>query len=295
MFADDTNLIFSNENPESLISNVNSQMEIVSEWFAFNKLSLNIEKTKYILFQPTRLLNLEPALDQIKINEQSIESVSHIKFLSVYIDKCLNWKEHLRIKCNFLSKNLATMCRIRSQISIEMLKLIYNSLIVPHLQYGIVAWGNPNTQDFKRIFMLQKKCIRIVYKSKYNAHTYPIFKKLGLLTIEDIYNINCCKLALKRQRKQLPEYLLSLLPMFETTHNYVTRHSQNIRITHNATTYHQQLLNVKIAKVWNNIPQDIKERSDISIKTHIKTLNRLLLAKYPTNCQIENCYICQNT
>jgi hypothetical protein len=63
--------------------------------------------------------------------------------------------------------------------------LIYNSLILSHLNYCILAWGYQCT----RIEKLQKRIVRILSLSKYNAHTEPIFKTLKLLKVNDILKL----------------------------------------------------------------------------------------------------------
>ena len=52
MFADDTNLFLSHKNIDTLFSNMNRELENVSAWFKSNKLSLNVDKTKWFLFHP---------------------------------------------------------------------------------------------------------------------------------------------------------------------------------------------------------------------------------------------------
>ena len=66
---------------------------------------------------------------------------------------------------------------------------MYNSIILPHINYGILAWG----YQTQRIFILQKKAIRIITLSKYNAHTAPIYKELKLLKVSDIYKLQKLK------------------------------------------------------------------------------------------------------
>ena len=64
----------------------------------------------------------------------------------------------------------------------QVLRIIYNSLILLHLQYYILSWGFKSD----RLFKLQKRAVRIITCSKYNAHTEPLLKALNLLKIEDI-------------------------------------------------------------------------------------------------------------
>ncbi len=52
--------------------------------------------------------------------------------------------------------------------------LLYNYIIVSHINYCIQAWGYENSSIFK----LQKNAIRIISISKYNAHSEPLFKQL---------------------------------------------------------------------------------------------------------------------
>ena len=295
LFADDTNLIFCDENITGLFIKANIQLELVSGWFNQNKLSLNTSKTKYILFPPSKYRNqADINLNSIKVSNKIIQSVPHIKFLGVVIDEYLDWKEQLKVKCNTISKNIGILCRLKNLLSTNIKKVIYNSLVAPHFHYGIVAWGALHTSDFKRLYLLQKKAIRILCRSKYNAHTSPLFKQLSILTLEDIYKQQCTKLAVKRLKNELPSYISSLLPLSEDYHNYNTRHITDFRATVHRKKIHEQLLSVKVSNIWNNLPATIKSSSLLSIKTFINSLKKHFISNYTSICRIKNCYICQN-
>ena len=53
MFADDTNVFISDENIGELFQQMNNELKSVSTWFKANKLSINIDKTKWTIFHPT--------------------------------------------------------------------------------------------------------------------------------------------------------------------------------------------------------------------------------------------------
>ena len=152
-----------------------------------------------------------------------------------------------------MSKNIAILARLKNLISTNVKKTIYNSIIAPHFHYGSVAWGSSKSCNFRRLYVLQKRAIRIICKSKYNAHTNPLFKQLALLTIEDIYKQHCVKIAIKRLKNVLPPYLSSLLPVSDDIHNYTIRNVIHIRKTTYKKQIHEQFLNVKVSKVWNNL------------------------------------------
>ena len=50
IFADDTNIVYSNKDIESLETAANNDLQNITNWFKLNKLSLNISKTKFIIF-----------------------------------------------------------------------------------------------------------------------------------------------------------------------------------------------------------------------------------------------------
>ena len=54
LFADDTNIFFSHKDPEHVIDSLNNELKKLSDWFQVNKLSLNVEKSKFIVFKPRR-------------------------------------------------------------------------------------------------------------------------------------------------------------------------------------------------------------------------------------------------
>ncbi len=76
--------------------------------------------------------------------------------------------------------------------------LIYNSLIVSHPNFCILAWG----YQCDRVIKLQKKVIWILNLSKYNAHTEPIFKELKLLKVKDILKLQELKFYFKYKNRK---------------------------------------------------------------------------------------------
>lgn len=91
-------LIFflSHKNLDILQKLVNEELVKVDSWFKYNKLSVNVSKTKFIIFHSNRSrTNIESI--QIKIHNKVIERVENIKFLGIYLDESLNFKQHIEI------------------------------------------------------------------------------------------------------------------------------------------------------------------------------------------------------
>ena len=99
MFADDTNIFFSDKHITSLFSTMNNELKNIQSWFNSNKLSLNASKTKYIFFlYQAHSDNIPLKLPKLEINTTTIVRESVIKFLGVLLDENLSsWKTHINI------------------------------------------------------------------------------------------------------------------------------------------------------------------------------------------------------
>ncbi len=174
LYADDTNLntnieLVIAQNSSSDISNIlNTELDSISDWLACNKLSLNVKKTKYMIFhKPKKKI---PKL-KLMMNNIIIERVSDFDFLGITLNENLSWKTHIDKIANKISRCIGILNRQKHFIPLTSKLHIYSSLILSHINLGILAWG----YKCERIVKLQKKAVRIVSLSKYNAHTEPIF------------------------------------------------------------------------------------------------------------------------
>ena len=86
-FADDTNLLFSSKNPNSLHKVINEELKILFDWLCANRLSLNALKTEFIIFRPPRA-NLDKRVT-LRLNGVTIYESPKIKYLGIILDSRL--------------------------------------------------------------------------------------------------------------------------------------------------------------------------------------------------------------
>ena len=114
------------------------------------------------------------------------------------------------------------------------MKLMCDSLILSHLQFGITCWGF----ESNRLFKLQKRTLRIMTNSKYDAHTEPFFKDLKVLQLDGIFYIQWMKLLYKFTNNTLPKYCHSLFRYNRKIYEIETRTNSQLHIfptrTHSA-------------------------------------------------------------
>jgi hypothetical protein len=165
LFADDTTLQFSSNDLNILYNTVNIELEKAAEWFKANKLTLNISKTKYMLFrQPSQMIDFNNY--NIKMDDKTIERIGEdcktkfFKFVGIKLDEHLTWSHHLNHVRGKLSSANYALSRIKNLLPTNIKLDIYNALFKSHLEYGLICWGGAKSSKLKPLLILQKKCIR---------------------------------------------------------------------------------------------------------------------------------------
>ena len=110
MFADDTSLSCANGDLKKLETEINEELFKVRSWLVVNKLTLNIEKTNYIIFRPRqKTIPFHPNIKIINNNSntsQPLEMKNYIIYLGILIDSNLSWKFHIDLVCQEVSKTI---------------------------------------------------------------------------------------------------------------------------------------------------------------------------------------------
>ena len=299
LYADDTTLstplcafkipLSSSEN-SNLSNKINIELAKIHDWLSINKLSLNITKTKYMIFhhRQKNISHIDPCL---KINNTILERVSDFNFLGLTVDDNLSWKAHTCKLANKISRSLGVMNKLKRFLPPDIMLTLYNTMILPHLQYSVLCWGN----EITRIRKLQKKAVRIISHSKYNAHTEPIFKSFNILKLDDIVIYFAVKFYYKLKNNTLPLYFIEMFSTNTEVHTYNTRQSQSLHRPVAHTTSADKSIRHYLPKLIPLIPDQILQK----VFTHSyagfsKYAKQYMISKYDPLCRIANCYICQN-
>ena len=120
---------------------------------------------------------------ELKINDQFLERVDSFVFLGLILDQEMSWKIHSQKVHTKISKVGGILARLKRFLPSNILLTIYNSLLLPRINYCLLCWGFINT---KGILLIQKKSVRLITGSGYFAHSDPLFQNLNLMKIDDI-------------------------------------------------------------------------------------------------------------
>ena len=291
MYADDTTL-FSNlksfgnkiQTKEYLI---NSELSNVIEWLNINKLSLNKSKSKYMIFH---VPNKDIQYLTLKIDNVIIEKVDEFSFLGLTVGTNLNWKRHSEKICNKCTKMIGILNRLKYVLPLGIKIMLYNSLILPHINYCIMAWGYKGI----RLLKIQKKVVRIITLSGYSTHSEPLFKQLNMLKIADQLRLQELKFYFKYIHKNLPAYLLDWEFISNINiHFHDTRTSSKIHTVRAKHEFAKKCLKYNLSHIINDTPAIVVEKIHThSLRGFATYAKQFLIQKYTDTCAIQNCYSC---
>ena len=290
MFADDTSLLstlqtFCTFKPKSvgdvatLSNRINYELSLVNDWLQINKLSLNVDKTKYMIFyNHQKQVSLYKHL-KLELHGMTIKRTEQFNFLGIVINEQLNWKNHVTHLSNKINPVVGLLHRLKYQLPTNILKMIYNSLILSRLHYGNIIWGGRPTSLIK----LNKKAIRAIANVGCNAHTNPIEKRLKLLSVPDIHQLKLFCLYKKFVDGKLPKYITE---MFE----HISLDNYPI---YPKTVKYKNTIRFELPTFLQTAPSELIQKSQIvtyfCFKANVK---KYTFERYSSLCTIVGCGSC---
>ena len=230
-------------------------------------------------------------IPQLEINNTPIERVTEFNFLGITINEFMNWGSHSVKIANKICRSLGVMNCLKRYLPLSALKIMYDSLILSHIQFGITCWGF----EWGRLAKLLKRAVRIITNSKYNAHTEPLFKDLHLMKITDIFDVQCMKFWYKFSNKTLPNYFRYMFQYNSSLYETETRNHDRMHVFPTRTFGARNVLRHRLPELVDQFPADLirkaKTHSITAFSNHIK---HHILESYSYDCIELNCYVCNN-
>ena len=252
IFADDTNVFLSGRDIDQIIRLMNVELTLVVEWLRANRLSLNIDKTNFMIFHAHQK-RISPT-STISIERKNILRVNETKFIGVTMDSHLTWASHLNRVKQKVARGLGVLNRARKVFNQPLLVTLYNGLILPHFTYCIEVWGNAAQIHMMSLFKLQKRCMRIIKSTSFKEHTLPIFKDLNILPMSLLYQHRLILFMFKYVKGLLPDIFDHL---FTRNNARNTRQRFHFKIKPFKSTLFSKTVRIEGVRQWNNITHKI--------------------------------------
>jgi hypothetical protein len=258
-YADDTTILITGSDKDILQQNLSHDLHAISNWCEANGLSLNLTKTQRLSFHSKYNFNSKSSSD---VN--AAEKIPNVaRFLGITIDESLTWENHISELIKKLNKGYFVMVTLSRSLNKEALLMVYYAYIYSHISYGVVFWGV--SRNSYKIFVMQKRIIRIIEKLKYRQSCRNSFRQLNILTFPCIYIYYTIQLVKTQQ---------SHFTSLSSTHKYNTRNDQTLLYPNHRTTSYEKTFYYNAVKLYNRLPEYIKSCNDVK---HFKKLSRKFL------------------
>ena len=290
LFADDTIFVNTNKNLKILQDTTNQELEKAKLWFQANKLSLNVSKTKYMVFRTNKMQNVDQDFF-IKIGDQKVERIGNecntksFKFVGVHLDEYVSWDKHINHVINKVSSANFALNQLKKILPLNIRKTIYNSLVKPHIEYSIISWGNANCEGIKRLKIKQKQAIRNVANLSYNSHVDPILSNLEILNFDDTLKLCTAEFIKLLFLDKLPSSFKQIFkPMSSDRVVKLSTQAPKLKTL-------EKFPNVMFPRTWNSLDSSI--RLSNSCKAVKKAIRKNCLNQYDRFTFNKNkCYVC---
>ena len=217
MFADDTSIFLQNKDIKELFDAGNKELQLVDQWLISNRLSVNVSKTKYILFKTVQS-KLITKKQTLTLRQNEIEQVKCIKFLGVYIQEHLSWSRHINHLISKLRSVLGTVIKVKSLLNKRSL-LLYHSLINSQLSYCILNWCFGNKTLVKRLQGLCYKYVKLFFSFNSSSTVCDVMKENKLLTIDQLLAKELIVFMFKQKNGKNPSAFKDVFTKNESKYN----------------------------------------------------------------------------
>lgn len=244
IYADDTSVVEAADSIAVLQDRLRNVVDKFTSWCRMNRLIVNAEKTILIQFFGRKRIStpLRVAVDNIGV--QPSEST---KFLGVYIDNSLNWREHVNYVVKRMNTNFYIILQLKKVLGSKELIDIYYATVNSLFAYNITLWGN-STEAF-RVFISQKRIIRLIFNIKTNESCRKTFKENHILTVPSTFIYKC--LLLTKQKH-------SSLEKVNDNHSYPTRNGNILKTKQHRTSIYEKSASYTGIKLFNRLPENLK-------------------------------------
>ena len=211
------------------------------------------------------------------IDGHDIAEVPAVKYLGVTLDNRMSWKPHIDNVIGKFSRGCWAIANLRKFLNMEILRTLYYSLVYPYIHYGITNWGSAAKTHLSKLEIKHKQIVRLMTWSKYNSPSNPIFVKLRLLKIQDVFKL---KIAMLIKKIITDDTLVTNgIQLLSEIHPYSTRSKTKHKfyVPRTRTNLGKTTIQYQGPIIWNEIPDEYREKNFTSLK---RSLKKYYIEKY---------------
>lgn len=276
-YADDTQMYyaFEEKDTQQACQNINEDLQSLLKISSNFCLNINATKSKAMLFGRTAARNRVSSDVNISVNNETIDLTDSAKNLGLILDYNLKFSAHVSsiVKKSYCSLKL--IYANRHILNRKTKIILCEALVLSHLNYVDVVYGPClRKTDARRLQLIQNSCVRLICGLRKRDHVSSRLNEIGWLNVEKRRVLHCGKFYHKIITTKTPQYLLNKLRFRTDIHNINIRFKNILTPPQHSTTLYQSSFTYNAAKVYNKIPNDLKQ---LNVHSFSKELKKLLI------------------
>ena len=252
LFADDCLIWIAADDLDEAIRKIMSDLNRISLLLQRLKLKLNSQKTKFMVIGDSSSSNNYT----ISIAGQPIERVSKIKYLGVMIDDRLTFKDHCEYIAKKMSKKVNFLRRIRNRLDMKTALLLFDTLIVPHIDFCSSILFMLNEGDLHTLQLIQNRAMRVILKCPRDTSIAYMQQETKQLSVKQRIVHNVLLFMFKATKELLPPYITRQLAYVADVQPYALRSNQCLRLPQLLTNMDQRSFLYRGAQMFNDMVRD---------------------------------------
>lgn len=169
IYADDTCIVYTADTQEEIQAQINSDIKKLEKWYYDNLLTINEEKTEYMIFGGKHITV------EIKIKGTNIKQIKSTKYLGLYIQDNLKWEEHINKLTKRNAQAIGALSKIRNYIPNYNRKQIYHTIFTSHNISLNNIWGDTTEKNLNKLQIQQNKILKMIYKLDPRTNTDHVY------------------------------------------------------------------------------------------------------------------------
>ena len=272
LYADDTLLYHSARTVADLQHKINTDLESLSHWLNNNLLTLNNEKTKFMLFSNKKQAHSHPDVT-ITMQNENIQREKTIKYLGITLSEDFSWHEHIDSMINKINQRLGVLRRIKNCLDLDTRCVLYTSLILPLFDYADTIWGDKNNIVLMdSLQTLENKAAKLILDEHPRYSATIALQRLKWTTLNTRRHNHRC-IFIYKCVNGLINFDFDLIKNINI-HNHNTRRSNDLHLPKVNTNKGKQRPTYQASIDFNNLNQRTKNASTVqSFKTYLKRLS----------------------
>ena len=262
LFADDTNMFTHDKDLTVLTRKCNKYLGEINSWFLANRLSLNVQKTCYMLFKPRVKMKTRNTID-LFINGLKIDQSSSSTYLGITLDEDLKWTNHIDYVYRKIIRFTGIFYKMRHIMLFTCLKNLYFALVYPHILYGVELYANTCKTYLQKLNVLNNKLLRLMQKASIYTHVLQLYITFNTLPIERLFKRQLLLFVRKCMhfKELIPPIYLNYFTLNLQVHNHDTRTRNDLHLCRFNTNFGKRCLNFQASILWKLLPIDLKLKS----------------------------------